>query len=66
MFICIILSVWRANMIKHTVIRVLRRDNGQNCRMELTFDYKIDAEYYAEQMNRLFGTQKLNWIVDSY
>ena len=53
-------------MIKHTVIRVLRDKNGQDCRTELTFDYRIDAEYYAEQMNRLFGTQRLNWIVDSY
>lgn len=53
-------------MIKHTVIRVLRDKNGQDCRTELTFDYRIDAEYYAEQMNRLFGSRRLNWIVDSY
>lgn len=52
--------------MKHTVIRVVRNEIGQDCKTELTFDYKIDADYWAERLNAIYGSKKLNWIVDSY
>ena len=53
-------------MEKHSVIRILREENGQNCKLEFTFKLREDAEKFVETYNRKYGNQKMSWVVDSY
>lgn len=52
--------------MKHSVIRIVRNEAGQNCKVELTVNDKIDADYFADIMNRQYGGKNVSWIVDSY
>lgn len=52
--------------MKHSVIRIIRSKAGQNCKVELTVNDKIDADYFADIMNRNYGGKNVSWIVDSY
>ena len=52
--------------MKHSVIRIVCNEAGQNCKVELTVNDKIDADYFADIMNRNYGGKNVSWIVDSY
>ena len=52
--------------MKHSVIRIVRNATGQNCKLELTVNDKIDADYFADILNRQYGGKNVSWIVDSY
>ena len=52
--------------MKHSVIRIIRNEAGQYCKVVLTVNDKIDADYFADIMNRQYGGRNVSWIVDSY
>lgn len=52
--------------MKHSVIRIVRSKAGQNCKVELTVNDKIDADYFADILNRQYGGKNVSWVVDSY
>lgn len=53
-------------MSNFTVIRVHKKEHGQHCRVMDTFNSFDDAYFFMCNLNKMYKTDSLHFVIDTY